>query len=99
MPAGRKMVTELWGDFSGASNYDRLLIQPAIALYKKIGPSTKWQARTDADGMRYFIGQVLTIEDKYGSKTLGAMLSRLPRLREARPSDVTVALKEAREGI
>jgi hypothetical protein len=93
-PDGPDLVQKVWGDFSGAQNFDRLLITPAVSLYAKVGPNKTWQARTDAKGMQYFIGQMLTVDDKYGAVTLGKVLGELPRFREARPSDVTVALKE-----
>jgi len=91
---GPALVAAVWGDFSGAQNFDKLLITPALALYSKVGPNKSWQSRTDAKGMQYFIGQMLTIDDKYGSVALGSILSELPRHREAHPADVIVALKE-----
>ena len=92
---GPARVETVWGDFSGAPNFDRLLIAPALAQYKKIGPSPAWLARTDEAGMRYFIGQALTFDDKYGSARLGDALSRLPRFHEAKPKDFAAALSEA----
>lgn len=93
-PDGPTLVESVWGDFSGAQNFDRILISPAIALYARVGPSKTWESRTDAQGMEYFIGQMLTIDDKYGSAALGSIMSELPRYREARPADVIVALKQ-----
>jgi len=92
-PGGPAMVNRLWGDFSGAPNFNRLLIVPPIELYRKIGPSRAWQTRTDELGMRYLIGQVLTIDDKYGPVVLGKALNLLP-IQEARPVDVTTALQD-----
>ena len=92
MPA---LVEHDWGDFSGAPNFDRLLIAPAIALYKKNGPSKTWLERTDELGMRYFIGQMLTVDDKYGAHVLAAAFGLLPRFREAKPADMAQALAEA----
>ncbi|WP_119325176.1 hypothetical protein [Capsulimonas corticalis] len=91
MPA---LVESAWGDFSGAANFDKLLIDPAIALYKKNGRSKTWLDRRDELGMRYFIGQMLTVDDKYGARTLAAAFGRLPRFREARASDMADALAE-----
>ena len=95
-PGGPAEVAAVWGDFSGASNFDRLLIAPPLALYKKIGPSPVWLARRDEPGMRYLIGQALTFDDKYGSVRLGDALSRLPRFHEATAKDFAAALTESR---
>jgi hypothetical protein len=89
---GPQLVESLWGTFSGASNFDRLLIAPAIKLYTTTGPSAAWIDRKDADGMRYFIGQILTIDDKYGGRILGQAMSHLPRFREAHASDLIASL-------
>jgi hypothetical protein len=91
-PGCRKLVGDLWGDFSGYDSFNKILIAPAISLYKKIGPNKRWQSRSDEQGMRYLIGEILTIDDKYGSRFLGDVFNRLPRLREARPSDLTYSL-------
>ena len=96
LPNGPAEVTALWGDFSGAPNFDRLLIAPPLALYKRIGPSPDWLARRDELGMRYFIGQALTFDDKYGSARLGDAFSRLPRFHEADAKDFAAALSESR---
>jgi len=89
---GPALVTQMWGDFSGAQNFDRLLIAPALALYQKIGPSPRWLARTDADGMRYLIGQALTLDDRDGAQALAAAFALLPR--EARAADLTDAFAQ-----
>lgn len=94
IPDGPAIVGRAWGDFSGAANFNRLLITPALDLYKKVGPSPQWLARTDADGMRYLIGQALTIDDKYGSKALGTALNLLPHAREPRAADWGAAVVE-----
>lgn len=91
-PNGPAEVRVLWGDFSGAANFERLLIAPPLALYKKIGPNPRWLARRDEPGMRYLIGQALTFDDKYGSRRLGDALSRLPRFQEATAKDFVSAL-------
>jgi hypothetical protein len=88
------LVEKAWGDFSGAPNFDRLLIAPAITLYKKIGPSKTWVTKRDELGMRYFIGQMLTVDDKYGPRTLAAAFGQLPRFREAKPEDMAAAVAE-----
>ena len=93
---GPAEVTAVWGDFSGVANFERLLIAPPLALYKKIGPSPVWLARRDEPGMRYLIGQALTFDDKYGSVRLGDALSRLPRFHEATAKDFATALTESR---
>jgi len=64
-----------------------------VSLYRKVGHNRQWDERTDEDGMRYFIGQILTIDDDYGPVALGTVLAHLPRHREAHPEDVIVALK------
>jgi len=92
---GPDLVESLWGTFSGAPNFSRLLITPAIDLYKKEGPSKQWVERTDAEGMKYLIGQVLTIDDKYGPRVLGEAMSHLPHFRDARASDMVSALMDA----
>jgi hypothetical protein len=92
IPDGPAMVEHAWGDFSGAANFDRLLITPALALYQKAPSDPKWLSRTDADGMRYLIGQALTLDDKYGAHTLGDMLAMLPLNREARATDWSEAV-------
>lgn len=92
---GPAKVERAWGDFSGYANFDKLLIAPALKLYKQTGPSPKWLARTDEDGMRYLIGQALIFDDKYGSERLGDALSRLPKFREIKPVDVADALAQA----
>jgi len=95
-PNGPAEVSAVWGDFSGAANFERLLIAPPLALYKKIGPSPVWLDRRDEPGMRYLIGQALTFDDKYGSVRLGDALSRLPRFHEATAKDFAAALTESR---
>ena len=95
-PDGPARIEALWGDFSGAANFDRLLIAPPLALYKKIGPSPTWLARRDETGMRYLIGQALTFDDKYGSERLGDAFRRLPHFREATAQDFAAALAESR---
>ena len=94
-PNGPAEVTAVWGDFSGASNFDRLLIAPPLALYKKIGPNPTWLARRDEPGMRYLIGQALTFDDKYGAVRLGDAFRRLPRFQEATAKDFATALSES----
>jgi hypothetical protein len=93
-PGGPEVVSKIWGDFSGAQNFDRILIDPPIALYKKIGKNAHWEGRTDELGMRYFIGQVLTFDDTFGSAALGKAFGRLPRFHETRPVDVAEAMDE-----
>lgn len=94
-PDGPARVEALWGDFSGAPNFDRLLLAPPLALYKKIGPSPAWLARKDEAGMRYLIGQALTFDDKYGAARLGDAFRRLPHFRAATAQDFAVALSES----
>lgn len=91
-PGCENQVTNLWGDFSGYTNFNKLLITPSLALYKRIGPNNTWQTRKDEEGMRYIIGQILTIDDKYGPRVLGDVFNRLPRLREAKPYDIIEAV-------
>jgi len=91
-PHGPALVTQMWGDFSGAANFNRLLISPALALYQKVGPSPVWLARTDADGMRYLIGQALTLDDHDGSPALAAAFALLPRT--ARTADLADAFAQ-----
>lgn len=95
-PDGAAHVEALWGDFSGAPNFGRLLLAPPLALYKKVGPSPAWVARKDEAGMRYLIGQALTFDDKYGAERLGGAFRRLPRFREATAKDFAAALAESR---
>lgn len=95
VPDGPAHVEALWGDFSGAPNFDRLLLAPPLALYKKIGPSPVWLARKDETGMRYLIGQALTFDDKYGAARLGDAFRRLPHFREATAKDFAAALSES----
>ncbi len=94
-PDGPARVETIWGDFSGAPNFARLLLTPAQALYKKIGPNTTWLARKDETGMRYLIGQALTFDDKYGSKRLGSAFVRLPRFHVVKAADLAAALSES----
>ena len=94
-PGGPAEVSAVWGDFSGAPNFDRLLIAPALALYKKVGPNPAYLARRDETGMRYLIGQALTFDDKYGAKRLGEAFSRLPHFREASAKDFAAALSQS----
>ena len=94
-PNGPAEVSALWGDFSGAANFDRLLITPPLALYKKIGPNPVWLARRDELGMRYLIGQALTFDDKYGAARLGDAFTLLPHFREAEAKDFAAALSES----
>jgi hypothetical protein len=96
MPHGPSLVQQVWGDFSGAENFDRQLIDPDLSLYRQIGRSDKWLARTDALGMKYFIGQVLTADDKYGASTLGLAFTLLPHARAARAADMSDAIGLAR---
>ena len=92
---GPARVEALWGDFSGAPNFDRLLIAPPLALYHKIGPNPAWLTRRDEAGMRYLIGQALTFDDKYGAARLGDAFRRLPHFREATAKDFAAALAES----
>ncbi len=94
-PNGPAEVGAVWGDFRGASNFDRLLIAPPLALYKKIGPNAAWLSRRDEPGMRYLIGQALTFDDKYGSARLGDAFRRLPHFQEATAKDFAAALSES----
>ena len=94
-PDGPKRVEAVWGDFSGAPNFARLLLTPAQALYKKIGPNTTWLARKDETGMRYLIGQALTFDDKYGSIRLGRAFAHLPRFHVVKAADFAAALSES----
>ncbi len=94
-PDGPARVEALWGDFSGAANFDKLLLAPPLALYKKIGPNPAWLARKDETGMRYLIGQALTFDDKHGAARLGAAFRRLPHFREATAKDFAAALAES----
>lgn len=94
-PNGPAEVAAVWGDFSGASNFDRLLIAPPLALYKKIGPNPVWLAQRDEPGMRYLIGQALTFDDKYGAVRLGDAFRRLPHFQEATAKDFAAALSES----
>ena len=94
-PGGPALVGRLWGDFSGWPNFQRLLIVPALTLYKKSGPSPRMAARTDETGMRYLIGQILTFDDKYGATRLGEVFTRLPRFHETKVSDFERAVAEA----
>jgi hypothetical protein len=89
---GPAMVEAVWGDFSGYVNFDRLLLKPAIALYTRVGVNPDWASRTDEAGMRYLIGELLTIDDTYGSRMIGSIFDRLPRQHEARSSDVSAGL-------
>ncbi len=93
-PGGPGLVTQVWGDFSGWPNFERLLVAPAIALYKKSGPSPAQAGRTDDAGMRYLIGQILTFDDKYGARRLGEVFAHLPRFREAKAADFEAAIAE-----
>ena len=93
--AARTMVEREWGDFSGAPNFMRLLVDPACALYRKVGPNAHWLRRKDADGMRYFIGLVLIADDKYGAPAIGGAMAELPRFQEATPMDFVEALSKA----
>ena len=94
-PTGPAEVSTLWGDFSGASNFDRLLITPPLTLYKKVGPSAVWLSRRDEPGMRYLIGQALTFDDKYGAARLGDAFALLPRFHEATAKDFAAALTQS----
>jgi len=94
-PDGPARVEALWGDFSGAPNFDRILVAPPLALYKKIGPSPVWLARKDEAGMRYLIGQALTFDDKHGAARLGDAFRRLPHFRAANAQDFAAALSES----
>ncbi|MGI4789116.1 MAG: hypothetical protein ACRYFS_09725 [Janthinobacterium lividum] len=95
LPNGPAEVEALWGDFSGAPNFDRLLIAPPLALYKKTGPSPEWLARRDELGMRYLIGQALTYDDKYGADRLGEAFILLPHFHEASAKDFAAALAQS----
>jgi hypothetical protein len=91
-PRGPAQVEAVWGDFSGAANFSRLLLAPPLALYKKIGPNPSWLARKDEAGMRYLIGQALTFDDKWGSARLGLAFTRLPHFETATARDFADAL-------
>ena len=92
IPGGAALVEKVWGNFSGAANFDRLLIAPALAEYQKAGYSSKWLSRTDEPGMRYLIGMVLAEDDKHGAHALGKAFQQLPRFRETRAADIAAAL-------
>ena len=95
-PDGPAAVRAVWGDFSGAANFERLLIAPPLALYRKIGPNPRWLARKDERGMSYLIGDALAFDDRYGSVRLGDALFRLPRFHAATAADFAAALSESR---
>ncbi len=80
---GPALVAQVWGDFGGAANFDHLLIDPPLALYRRIGPNARWLARTDAEGMRYLIGQTLTVDDKYGPRAVAEAFALLPHVANA----------------
>ena len=90
-PGDPALVQQIWGDFSGWPNFDRLLIAPAIALYKAHERDPVLAAQTDETGMRYLIGQMLVFDDKYGDKRLANALSDLPQAREAHGTDFSAA--------
>lgn len=94
-PDGAVHIETLWGDFTGAPNFNRKLIAPPLTLYKKIGPSPLWLARKDEIGMRYLIGQALAFDDKYGAIRLGDAFRRLPHFRTATAADFAAALAES----
>lgn len=96
-PVTKKNVEDLWGDFSGENNFNLLLIDPPLTLFHKIGPNQVWLGRTDEEGMNYFIGRMLAIDDRYGSKFLGLVLSNFPHFREAHATDLPEAIAEAEQ--
>jgi len=44
--------------------------------------------------MRYFIGQVLSADDKYAGAAVGKAFAELPSYRNATPEDVVESLSE-----
>ncbi len=90
-PGDPALVGRVWGDFSGWPNFERLLIAPAVTLYKKSGPHSALASRTDELGMRYLIGQILVFDDKYGARRLADAFSYLPHAREALGPDFGAA--------
>lgn len=94
-PSDPALIQQIWGDFSGWPNFERLLITPAIAVYKAHERDPAFAARTDETGMRYLIGQMLVFDDKYGSKRLANALSDLPHAREAHGPDFGIACAQA----
>lgn len=92
-PGYSHTLETVWGDFSGYINFKKKLIDPALAYYAQQPHRPDLLAKTNADGMKYLIGQILTIDDKYGSATLGRVFARIPRFREGRATDVTSALE------
>lgn len=83
---GPAEVEKAWGKtFSGYANFDRLLIEPALALYKKVGPSTDYLNRTDELGMRYAIGLLLNLDDVQGPKAVGTLLWNMKAEGETKP--------------
>jgi hypothetical protein len=103
IPGDPALVERVWGDFSGWPNFERLLITPAITLYKSHGPDASLAARKDQTGMRYLIGQILVCDDKYGGKALAEAFSYLPHARAAFGPDFGTAVglmlaQQARHG-
>ena len=85
-PGGAAEVERVWGGtFAGYANFERILIAPACESFDAHGVDKKWLARRDADGMRYVIGLVLTVDDRAGSTAVAGLLQTLADAKETDP--------------
>lgn len=87
-PISTAMVEKSWGTFSGYANFKTKLLDPPLALYRAHPKSKNYLLLNNEIGMRYLIGQILTIDDKYGGKVLGKVFRNLPKYRQANSTDI-----------
>jgi hypothetical protein len=84
---GGQSLESVWrGTFAGYYNFNRLLIAPPIADFKAFGLNKSRLKERDAKGMRYLIGMMLTIDDRFGSAAVGQLLQALADQHSSDPN-------------
>jgi len=93
---GAPSVEATWkGTFAGYPNFDRLLIAPSLAEFKKHALNKDSLSQLDAEGMRYLIGMMLRVDDVCGSAEVGAILQGLADKHSTDPNDLYDSVKAA----
>jgi hypothetical protein len=100
---GAVSVESAWkGTFAGYYNFNRLLIAPPLKEFAAYGLNRTKLAERNADGMRYLIGMLLTVDDRCGSAAVGNCLQTIADQHSSDPNllydPVSVLLKHTPAG-
>jgi hypothetical protein len=88
---GPAVVEQEWGAaFTGYSNFEAKLIEPAVNEFVAAGLNRTDLAARDANGMRYVIGLLLWVDQTKGSRAVGDLLWNM---NSADPSDLFDSVK------